>query len=104
MLEAALEASDHAKGRTRSDLDSDRQLVHSLVRCLEIIGEAASRVTPEFRETHPDIAWVDIIGMRNRLIHAYFDMNLNVVWRTVTEELSPLIAELQRLVNNREDE
>jgi len=98
MLEAAREAAGYVKGRCRDDLDIDRPLAHSLVRCLEIIGEAASKVSPEYRAMAPQIAWADMIGMRNRLIHAYFDINLNIVWRTVTEELPALIAELEPIL------
>jgi uncharacterized protein with HEPN domain len=94
MLQSAREAVGYAKGRTREDLENDRPLVHSLVRCLEIVGEAANYVSREFREMNPQIAWFDMIGMRNRLIHAYFDVDLDIVWKTVKEELPPLIAEL----------
>ena len=67
-----------ASGRTRGELDTDRQLNLSLVRLLEIVGEAASRVPAEIRVRHPDIPWPEIVGLRNRLIHGYdsvdFDM------------------------------
>lgn len=99
MLEAAQEAVGYAEGRTRADLDTDRQLVHSLVRCLEIAGEAAARTSQDFRKSNPRIPWENIIGMRNRLIHAYFNINLNIVWRTVTEELPKLIQELEKLTD-----
>lgn len=98
MLEAAREAMGHAQGRNREDLDVDRQLTHSLVRCIEIIGEAANRVSSEYRKENPRIPWDDIIGMRNRLIHAYFDVNLNIVWRTVKEEVPLLTAELEPIL------
>lgn len=92
--EAATEAVGHARMRTRDDLESDRLLQHALVRLLEIIGEAASRVSTTFREEHPTIPWASMIGMRNRMAHAYFDINLSVVWRTVTDDLPPLIRML----------
>lgn len=98
MLEAAREAVGFAKGRTRDNLATDRQLTHSLVRCIEIIGEAAGRVSPEYRKANPQINWDDMVGMRNRLIHAYFDVNLDIVWRTVEEELPALIDELEPII------
>jgi len=98
MLDAANEALSHAKGRTRKDLDTDRQLTHSLIRPIEIIGEAAANVTKEFRERHPQIEWANIVAMRNRLIHVYFDIDLNRVWDTVTDDLPPLIAELEKII------
>ena len=73
-------------------------LALSLVRLLEIIGEAASRVSKEKQAQSPEIPWRQVIGMRNRLTHAYFDINLDFVWQTVTEDLVPLIAELERML------
>jgi uncharacterized protein with HEPN domain len=99
MYQAACEALGYVNGRERQDLEKNRPLTHSLVRCLEIIGEAANNITPEFRNANPQIAWIDMIGMRNRLIHAYFDVDLNIVWKTVNEELSPLIAALKPILS-----
>jgi len=93
MLDAAQAGVSFAKGRTRADLDSDQQLAFSLVKAIEIVGEAANRMSLECRTRHPEIPWADNIGMRHRLTHAYFDINLNVVWRTATEELPVLIAQ-----------
>ena len=95
MRDAAQEALSFARGRTRADLDSDRQLVLSLVKDVEIIGEAAYQVSFETRDALPEIPWEDIIGMRHRLVHAYFDINLNVLWRTVQEDLPFLLEKLQ---------
>lgn len=98
MLDAAREVESFAEGKSRNSLDSDRQLVLALVKSIEIIGEAASRVTEESRKTFSQIPWTNIIGMRNRLIHAYYDTDLDVLWKTVTEDISPLIAELERII------
>ena len=94
IIEAANEAISFIKGKVRQDLDKDRKLSLSLVRLLEIIGEAANGLSESFRESHPDIPWNSIINMRNRLIHGYFDINLDVVWQTVTEDLQELIKSL----------
>ncbi len=98
MLEAAQEALGYVADRERAHLQSDPMLVHALTRCLEIIGEASTRVAGCFRATHPQIPWSDMAGMRNRLIHAYFDVNLNILWRTVKEDLPPLIVDLERIL------
>jgi len=98
MLDSAQESQNFLSGRSRKDLEVDRMLLLSLVKSVEIIGEAASRVSPEGREECPGIPWPDIIAMRNRLIHAYFDIDRDVLWRTVSEELPPLIAELEKLL------
>lgn len=92
MLEAAQEAVGFAQDKTRADLDSDRQLVLAVVQLLEIIGEAASKVSEECRDELPHIDWANAVGMRNRLIHAYFDISLTIVWRTIKEDLPPLIS------------
>jgi uncharacterized protein with HEPN domain len=73
-------------------------LKNDLVRLLEIIGEAAKGIFPSLRTDHSEIAWDKMAGMRDRLIHGYFDVNLDVVWRTVTEDLPPLISQLEELL------
>ena len=98
ILDAAREAVAFAKGRSRADLDSDRKLNLSLVRLLEMIGEAAKGISQEFRDSHSDLPWKSVIGMRDRLIHGYFDVNLDVVWETVTKDLPALIAKLEKIL------
>ena len=98
MLDAAHEAIEFTQGRTFLDLNGDRKLVLALVKDIEIIGEAAYRVSQATRNHLPDIPWDDIIGMRHRLVHAYFDINLVILWRTVQDDLPPLAAELDRAV------
>ena len=100
MLDAAREAVSFAQYQTRSSLDTDRKLAHALVRAIEIVGEAAAQMTREGREELPQIPWPNIIGMRNRLIHAYFDINLDILWKTVTEDLPPIIADLEKIVRD----
>ena len=93
MLAAAHEALGYAKGHARDDLDRDTMLLRALVKCIEIVGEAASRVGAETKERARDIPWDQITGMHNRLIHAYFDINRDIVWTTVTHDL-PLLEPL----------
>ena len=96
MLDAASEAVKSARGRSREDLDRDKVWALGLVKCVEIIGEAAGKVSDETRAKLPQIPWAPIVGMRNRLVHAYFELDLEQVWKTVTEDLPPLIAELKK--------
>ncbi len=100
MLDAAREAMSFAAGRTRVDLDRDRMLVLAIVKDVEVIGEAASRTTAEARAAHPAVPWAQIIAMRNRLIHAYFDVDLQVVWDTVSVDLPELVRLLEPLASN----
>ena len=96
MLDAAREAMTFAQGRTRVELNADRMLVLSLVKDIEIIGEAAYQVSPITREQLQEIPWQDITGMRHRLVHAYFDINLDILWKTVQDELPVLIKQLEK--------
>jgi uncharacterized protein with HEPN domain len=99
MRDAAREAIGFAANRERADLDSDRQLLLSLVKDIEIIGEAASRIGPETRAAHASLPWAAIIGMRNRLVHAYFDIDPDVVWNTIESDLRPLLAAVQTILD-----
>ncbi len=94
MREAAAYALDMAAGRTRSDLDGNVVLRMALTHCLEILGEAASKVTPETRAEYSSIPFAQIVSMRHRLIHAYFDVDLNIVWTTVVDDLPALLSAL----------
>ncbi len=98
MLEAAEEVVFFVAGKTQSDMDTDRMFVLACTRLFEVIGEAAAQVSLEFRAVHPEIPWAKIIGMRNRLIHAYFDINLNVIWETVAFDIPPLVPMLKDIL------
>ena len=95
MLDAAKEALSFISGRSSEDLSRDRMLVLALVKEIEIIGEAASRISDESRKALPRIPWPKIIAMRNRLIHAYADVDLSIVWDTLTGALPELLRELE---------
>ena len=97
MLDAARKAVDFSRGRTRDDLDSDEMLSLALVRLLEIIGEAAKRISEEFRQQYSEIPWNQISGTRDRLIHGYFDVDLDIIWSIVADDLPILIAGLDRI-------
>lgn len=102
MFDCARTAVEFCAGKTRGDLDGDNMLVLALARLLEIIGEAATRVSPEFRDQHLAIEWQSIIAARNRLIHGYADVDLDIVWNIVTEDLPRLIANLEKLLPTEE--
>lgn len=103
MLDHAREAREMVQSRKRADLDSDRKLNLSLTRLLEIIGEAANRVPVEDRDRYPQIPWPEIIGLRNRLIHAYDRVDFDILWKIVTEDLRSLIAALEKVVPPEEN-
>jgi uncharacterized protein with HEPN domain len=98
MLDHAREAVDLAKGKSRPDLANTRLLQLGLVRLVEIIGEAAARLPKEERAKYPAIPWEDVVGMRNRLIHGYDMVDLDILWNTVTVELPELIKTLEEAI------
>ncbi|MGF7184253.1 uncharacterized protein with HEPN domain [Desulfitispora alkaliphila] len=102
MVDAAEEAIEFTKGKTRADLEDNRMLSLSVVHLLEIIGEAANKVSPEFQSKYNKIPWRGIIGMRNRLIHGYYDIDLNIVWKTVSSDIEPLLSELKNIIKYEE--
>lgn len=87
MLDSAEEAVEFAVGKSRNDLDDDRKLLLAIIKSIEIIGEAASKISEARKAEDDSIPWKDIVGMRNRLSHGYFDVNLDVVWQTVKTDL-----------------
>ncbi len=100
MLEAAKEALHFVSDRNRADLDTSRMLVLAIIKDIEIIGEAASKVTEGTRADYPEIPWKEVIEMRNRLIHAYFNIDLDRVWETVMGDLPPLTQTLNKIVSD----
>lgn len=92
LIEAATKAVDYASRHQRSDLDTDEVLRLALTKLVEIVGEAAKRVSEETRSRHPDIPWSAAARMRDRLTHHYFDIDLDVLWSTITIELPRMLA------------
>ena len=92
MREAAAMALEMAAGHDRADFSRNVMLVMAVTRCLEILGEAASKLSPEFCASFPLIPFPQIVSMRNRLIHAYFDIDLDIVFTTVSNDLPGLIS------------
>jgi len=95
MQEAVTLALNMTGASSRSDLASDSMLAMALTRCLEVLGEAASKLSPDARLRFPNIPCAKMISMRNHLIHAHFDVDLDVLWTTVSEDLPPLLPVLQ---------
>ena len=95
MLEAAQVSQSFSQDRVRADLDNDLIFFYDLVKVVDIIGEAASHVTPGFQASHPKIEWEVIIGMRNRLIHTYYNINRDIIWETVRDDVPVLISQLE---------
>ena len=98
VLVSARKIRTYVEGVMRDEFFRDTKLQDSVIRRLEIIGEAAGRVSSMFREENPHIPWSDMRGMRNRMIHGYDDIDMNVVWETVQQDIPRLVAQLESLV------
>ena len=92
------EAIALAQGRSRPDLETDRIFFLSLLKVVEIVGEAASRVSDGTRSAHPEIPWRQLIGTRNRLVHGYDAVDCNILWDIVTMDFPPLASQLKALL------
>ncbi len=98
MLDAARAAQQFAAGRNRDMLETDLMFAFALLKAIEIIGEAAMKVSEEGQTAHPQIPWSSIIGMRHKVTHGYFDIDYDVVWKTVSVRLPELIVELEKII------
>jgi uncharacterized protein with HEPN domain len=104
MLDAAEKALSFTVGRTRDDLGTDDMLAFALARAIEVIGEAANRMSAEGKNELPSLPWSEMVGMRNRLVHAYFEIDLDRLWDTIIQDLPGLIRELRMAVTPIQDE
>ena len=95
MIDAAGSVARFIAGRLKNDIETDEMLRFALVRAIEIFGEAAGKVSAETRSAHSNIPWQPIIGMRNRLVHAYFDIDADILWVAAIQEVPALLPKLQ---------
>lgn len=102
MLDAARAAMSFVEGHTRASLDHNQMFAFAVVRAIEIVGEAAARISPETQQAASQIPWKGITGMRQKIVHDYFDIDYEVVWQTVTERLPELVVELEKLLETSE--
>jgi len=98
MLDHAREAVELTQGRSRADLGADRLLQLALTRLVEIVGEAASRVPSELQGRHPALPWREAVGARNRLIHGYDFVDLDILWEIVATDLPRLIPQVEQVL------
>ena len=78
---------------------SDTRTVDAVVRNLEIIGEAATRIPEEFKAGHPDVPWRRVVGLRNRIVHEYFGVDIGIVWSVVSQDLPHLKSQIQDIAD-----
>ena len=98
MPDAAREALGFVRDRQRRDIETDRMLALALVKEIEIIGEASTKLQEDVMAANPQIPWAQIIGMRHRLVHTYFEIDFGILWATVVKALPPLVREIESLL------
>lgn len=99
ILEEIMFIESETRDLSKTDFLSNETLKRSFVRSLEIIGEAVKKIPQEFRDSHPDIDWKRIAGMRDRLIHDYLGVDYTIVWDAVTNKLPELKDKVQNILN-----
>jgi uncharacterized protein with HEPN domain len=104
MLDHAAEAVELARGRKRAELDTDRLLRYALIHLVELVGEAAARVNPEAREMYSSVPLREAAAMRNRLIHGYDVVDLDILWATITDDLPDLIRRLKAVLREHDQQ
>jgi len=92
-------ARSYVKGMSQSDFMTDTKTVHAVERCISIVGEAANKLSPDAIGAIPDIPWTEIRGIRNRVIHDYGMVNLDIIWNIVQYELTTLINTCSKTLN-----
>ncbi len=99
ILESISDIREFTAGMTTESFSGDKKTIKAVVRSLEVIGEAAGKIPDQIRDRYPEIPWQEITGMRNRLIHEYFGIDLDIVWQTIEEDLEPLDKVVKRIVS-----
>ena len=102
IISAMDKAMDFVKNMSYEEFTRDDKTVYAVVRAIEIIGEAVKNIPGNVRKKYPEIPWKDMAGMRNKVIHEYFGVKLNIVWRTVKEEIPPLKPLFEKILKELE--
>ncbi len=100
MLDFARKAVHFTQGKQRNDLDSNEMLAMAVVHLIEMLGEASRNIPSEFQKRYPKVPWEQISGTRNRLAHGYIDVDLDIIWTIITQDLPPLIIQLRHILKN----
>jgi uncharacterized protein with HEPN domain len=97
ILDAIDRIPQYIEGLSFDSFSEDQKTIDAVVRNLEIIGEAANRLPDEFKEKHPEVEWYKVVGLRNRIIHDYFGIDLKIIWQIIHSDMPMLRQILSRL-------
>jgi uncharacterized protein with HEPN domain len=98
MLDTVQRIRAMVRGRSRDAFESDEVRQLAILHLIQVLGEAASRVSAEFRDAHPELPWGQMVGMRNRIVHGYDHVDPAIVWRVATDDVEPVLAALERIL------
>lgn len=101
---AAVKAQGFVAGMDYATFLADEKTAYAVVRALEIIGEATKRIPQDFRNQHPGVPWRAMAGIRDKLIHDYTSVNLEIVWQTIADDLPGLVSQISRVIDDLPDE
>lgn len=98
IVEASERIASYVKGVTHSEFETDQMRIDAVIRNLQIIGEAVKKLPDSIRDEYPNIAWQEIAGLRNRVTHVYFNVDINIIWDVVQSELPLLLTQIQQIL------
>jgi uncharacterized protein with HEPN domain len=98
MLDMSQKAIELTQGINRPEYDQNEIYRYALTHLIQVIGEAAQQVSSDFKEAHPQVPWFEIIGMRNRIVHDYMNVDEDVIWEVIQHDLQPLVKSLVSII------
>lgn len=100
ILEMVENICNFTRNMSYEDLERDKKTLYAVIRCLEVLGEAVKKIPKCIKEEYPEIPWQEIAGIRDKLIHEYFGVDIEIVWDTIDEDLSPLKVTITKIIND----
>lgn len=100
ILESCKKIISYTKGKTEREFANDKKTIDAVIRNIEIIGEAASKIPKKEREKIQQIPWKEVVAMRNKVVHEYFDVNVPIVWETIQADIPTLKKNIQNALKN----